>query len=198
MTGDEPVVALERELGPDAVLRHAPLEVDDLGVGATVQPADGEALSRAVLALGRLGLAGIARGAGRHLALGNPPERADVFLATDRLSGVDAFEPSEGVCHAGSGVRLGDLRARIGAEGWEVPLDAPDDASLGGALAASVLGPRSHGYGAPRDAVLGLEVVLGTGERTRCGGRVVKNVTGYDLAKLYVGSLGTLAVIEGA
>jgi glycolate oxidase FAD binding subunit len=198
MSGAGSVAALERELGADALERHATLEVDDLEISATLRPTDGEALSRSVAALGRLGLAGIVRGAGRHLAIGNPPERADVFLATDRLGEVDAFEASEGVCHAGSGARIADLRAVVEAEGWELPIDATDDTSLGGALAAAVLGPRSHGFGAPRDAVLGLEVVLGTGERARCGGRVVKNVTGYDLAKLYVGSLGTLAVIEGA
>jgi glycolate oxidase FAD binding subunit len=60
------------------------------------------------------------------------------------------------------------------------------------------MGPRCLRFGRPRDSVLGLDVVLGSGERTRCGGRVVKNVTGYDLAKLYTGSLGTLGVIEGA
>ena len=59
-------------------------------------------------------------------------------------------------------------------------------------------GPRQRGFGPVRDAVLGIDTVLASGERTRCGARVVKNVTGYDLAKLYVGSLGTLAVIEKA
>jgi glycolate oxidase FAD binding subunit len=188
---------LEREL-PVELERHAPIRVDGVEIGATLRPASGEELSGSLRALGRLGLSALAIGAGRHLSLGNPPTRADCLLATGRLAEVDVCEPREGVCHAGAGVPLARLRARVAEAGWELPLDAPDESTLGGALAAGVLGPRCQGFGAPRDAVLGLEVVLGSGERTRCGGRVVKNVTGYDLAKLYVGSLGTLGVIEGA
>ena len=91
------------------------------------------------------------------------------------------------------------LRAAANQQGWELPLDAPGrGATLGGVISAAAVGPRALGYGAPRDIVLGIDSVLGTGERTRCGGRVVKNVTGYDLAKLYTGSLGTLCVIEAA
>lgn len=189
---------LERELGGDVLECHEPDELDGVALAATLRPVDGPGLGEAVRALGRHGLAAVLRGAGRHLSLGNPPSRADVFLATDRLAGVDTFEAGEGVCHAAAGTRLAELRRVVGEQGWEIPIDAPAEATLGGALAAAALGPRSHGYGLARDAVLGLEVVLGSGERTRCGGRVVKNVTGYDLAKLYVGSLGTLAVIEGA
>jgi len=191
------VDALERELGGE-LERHAPVRVDGVAVDATLRPGDGEALALTLRALGRHGLAAVVRGAGLHAGLGNPPARVDALLATDRLAGVDEFEPREGVCHAGAGTPMASLRARVGEAGWEVPIDAPDAATLGGVLAAGVLGPRSLRFGPPRDAVLGLEVVLGSGERTRCGGRVVKNVTGYDLAKLYVGSLGTLGVIEGA
>src|SRR6266850_1996232 len=76
--------------------------------------------------------------------------------------------------------------------------DAGRGGTLGGALATAALAPRALGFGRPRDVVLGCEVVLADGLRTRCGGRVVKNVTGYDMAKLYVGSLGALGVITGA
>ena len=76
------------------------------------------------------------------------------------------------------------------AAGWQLPLDPPGPAStLGGTLAAAAIGPRAQGFGRPRDCVLGLEVALADGRRTHCGGRVVKNVTGYDLTKLYTGSL---------
>jgi glycolate oxidase FAD binding subunit len=112
---------------------------------------------------------------------------------------VDELDADEGVCHARAGTPLSALRGAAAARGWELPLDAPGaNTTVGGALAAAALGPRAQGYGPPRDAVLGLEVALASGERTRCGGRVVKNVTGYDLNKLYTGSLGTLGVIEGA
>jgi glycolate oxidase FAD binding subunit len=190
--------ALAEVAGPDVELvRHAPLSVDGVEVGATLRPRDGEALARAIRELAERGLAAVPIGGGRHLDLGNRPRRVDALLCTSRLDPIE-FEPAEGVCFGGAGVRLGALRARVSKEGWELPLDAPDDASVGGAIAAAAVGPRTQGFGAPRDVVLGLEVVLGSGERTRCGGRVVKNVTGYDLPKLYTGSLGALGVIEGA
>lgn len=190
--------ALRDAVGEEAFERHEPREVDGVAVGATLRPADGEALAAALRALGELGLAALPRGGGTDLALGNLPRRADVFLSTERLAGVDVLEPGEGVCHAGAGTPLAALRAEASAVGWELPLEGPDDATVGGALAAAVIGPRTLGFGPPRDVVLGLEVALASGERTRCGGRVVKNVTGYDLAKLYTGSLGSLGVIEAA
>jgi glycolate oxidase FAD binding subunit len=129
--------------------------------------------------------------------MGNPPRRADAILSLERLCGIDEYEPAEGVCHVGAGTPVADVRARVNPAGWDVPLDPPGPRStVGGALAAAAIGPRSQGHGPPRDAALGFEVILATGERTRCGGRVVKNVTGYDLGKLYTGSFGSLAVIE--
>jgi glycolate oxidase FAD binding subunit len=194
--------ALERlgtELDGAALEWHEPVHVDGVAVRATLRPEGGEALGAALRAIASCGLAALPRGAGTHCGLGNPPRRADLLLSTGRLCGVDAFEPAEGVCHAAAGTPLKALRDAVTGEGWELPLDVPDDAAtLGGALAVAAVGPRAQGYGPARDAVLGLEVVLATGERTRCGGRVVKNVTGYDLAKLYTGSLGSLGVIEAA
>jgi glycolate oxidase FAD binding subunit len=190
--------ALAAELGEGALVRHAPEPVDGVAIAATIAPRDAEALAAAIRALGRAGLSAVPRGGGRQLWLGNPPARADVFLSTAGLAGAGVFEPAEGVCRAEAGTRISELRRTVAAEGWELPLDAPAAATLGGALATASIGPRSHGFGRARDAVLGLSVVLGSGERTRCGGRVVKNVTGYDLAKLYTGSLGGLCVIESA
>ncbi len=182
----------------EEVEAHAPVEIDVVPVAVTLRPRDADALACTLRALADRQLAVVPVGGGRHLELGNLPRRVDALLSTEHLSGIDHCEPAEGVCHAGAGTRLGALRARVAEAGWELPLDAPDDASLGGALATAAIGPRSLGFGAPRDVVLGLEVVLGSGERTHCGGRVVKNVTGYDLPRLYTGSLGSLCVIEGA
>jgi glycolate oxidase FAD binding subunit len=184
------------DFGP---LEEGACSVDGVSPGWALQPGDGDELARAVSGLRENGLAALVRGGGNRLELGNPPTRADVLLATDRLAGILELDGEEGVCHALAGTELTVLRAAANEQGWELPLDAPGTGStLGGVIAAAAVGPRALHYGGPRDVVLGLGSVLGTGERTRCGGRVVKNVTGYDLAKLYVGSLGTLCVIEDA
>lgn len=160
-------------------------------------PAGPEALAEVVRELGARGEAALVRGAGTELPQGNLPRRVAAVLSTKALTGIDVLDADEGVAHVAAGTPVAALREQARSEGLEVPLDPPSPAStLGGALAAAAIGPRSLGFGRVREQVLGLEVVLGSGERTRCGGRVVKNVTGYDLAKLYVGSLGTLCVIE--
>ncbi len=190
-----------RDAAGDASVRQHEAEPAPGGgkVFVTVEPQGGETLARCVRALAERGLAALVRGGGTKLWLGNPPLRADVLLSTAGLTGVDTLDADEGVAHVRAGTRVAELRAAAHAKGWEVALDpARPEATVGGVIAASEVGPRLLRFGRPRDAVLGLEVVLGSGERTRCGGRVVKNVTGYDLAKLYAGSLGTLGVIEGA
>ena len=186
-------------LGEAGLEVHAPLELEGARLEATLRPRDGAEMARVLALLARFGLPALLRGGGSRLSLGNPAPAARVLLETGALAGVDEFDAGEGVCHAGAGTRLEDLRAKVRAGGWELPLDAPGPGStLGGVLAAAAGGPRALGFGIPRDLVLGLEVVLGSGERTRCGGRVVKNVTGYDLNKLHTGALGSLGVIEAA
>ncbi len=199
MISPQQLEVLAGAVGDDALEPHPPLELEGARLSATLRPRDGAALRRALAALGRCGLAAIVRGGGTRLGLGNRPSRADVLLSTERLAGVVEFDPSEGVCQLRAGTALADARAELNAGGWELPLDPPGArASVGGALATAAVGPRAQGFGLPRDLVLGLEVALASGERARCGGRVVKNVTGYDLNKLYTGSLGTLGVIEAA
>jgi len=195
----ETLEALGAAAGEGGLEEHAPLQVDGVAIGVTLRPVDGAALARTLEALGRTGVGALVRGGGSRLGVGNPPRAADVFLCVERLAGVDEFDPADGVCHAAAGTTLAEVRETVAARGWELPLDPPGArASVGGTLASAALGPRALGFGTPRDAVLGLEVVLANGARTRCGGRVVKNVSGYDLGKLYTGSFGTLGVIEGA
>jgi glycolate oxidase FAD binding subunit len=93
-------------------------------------------------------------------------------------------------------VRLEDLAAVVATAGQRLTLDPPEPgATLGGVIAANASGPRRHRYGTARDLLLGLTVVLADGTVAKAGGKVVNNVAGYDLAKLFVGSLGTLGVI---
>ncbi len=191
--------ALREAAGDDGVLAHAPVELDGLAASLTLSPADGDGLSRTLAALRHHGLAVAVRGGGSSFGVGNPPARLDAYLSTARLAGIEELDAGEGVCRVRGGTRVREVREALAASGWELPLDPPGrDSTVGGCLAAASVGPRSLGLGLPRDCVLGLTVALSSGERVRCGGRVVKNVTGYDLNKLYTGSFGTLGVIEAA
>lgn len=129
----------------------------------------------------------------------NPIREGLSGISLRGLSGVDEFEPEEGVLHAAAGTPIREIQEAARTEGWELALDPPGATStLGGTIATAAMGPRSQSFGRVADAVLGLDVVGGDGLRSKCGGRVVKNVTGYDLAKLYCGSFGSLAVLCGA
>jgi glycolate oxidase FAD binding subunit len=190
------VARLAAELGAEVVFAHEPLGVEGATLEATLRPRGGEPLAAALRLLAEEDLPALVRGGGTRLATANAPCRARVLLETGGLDGPMEIDAAEGVARFPAGAKLATLRAALAGTGWELPLDPPGGAAtLGGVLAAAAGGPR---FAAPRDVVLGLGVVLASGERIRCGGRVVKNVTGYDLAKLFVGSRGTLGVIEWA
>ena len=197
MKGDAGLEAYADALG-GAELRAREIELDGVRFEHSVEPCSGEELARAVGALSSCGLSALVRGRGSLDHFGNAPVEADLVLSLASLTGIHELQAEEGVVRVAAGTRIEELRTEAEKQGWTLALDPPGDASVGGALAASSIGPHHLGNGAPRDSVLGLDVVLATGERTRCGGRVVKNVTGYDLAKLYTGSFGSLGVIEAA
>lgn len=137
------------------------------------------------------------RGGGSHLGLGNVPTSLDVVLCTRRMQQQLAYEPGDMTTTVQAGLRLADLQASLGEHSQFLALDPSgvDTTTVGGIVAANLSGPRRLLYGGARDLLLGSAVISLDGKRTKAGGRVVKNVTGYDLNKLYIGSLGTLAVI---
>lgn len=191
--------ALHEAAGEGVLVEHAPLEVDGCPLAVSLRPPDAGALARALAVLAERGLGAVVRGGGSRLGLGNPPRGARLLLDTGALDGIVELDAAEGVLCARAGTPLATLRAALETGGWELPFDPPGaGATLGGVLASAALGPRHGGYGKPRDVVLGIEMVLGDGLRARAGGRVVKNVTGYDLTRLQVGALGTLGVITSA
>jgi glycolate oxidase FAD binding subunit len=199
MISPDQLERLRDAVGDGGLQEHEPIDLDGVAAGLTLSPSSGEELSRTLAALEQCGLAVAVCGGGSCAGAGNPPTGLDAFLSTGRLTGIEEFDASEGVCHVRSGTPLRDVREALAATRWELPLDPPGrDATVGGCLAAASVGPRTLGLGLPRDQVLGMTVSLASGERVRCGGRVVKNVTGYDLNKLYTGSFGTLGVIESA
>jgi glycolate oxidase FAD binding subunit len=191
--------ALRVALGDDAGLTHAPVEIGGAKLDVTLAPGAEDALARSIAVLAARGIGAIVRGGGTRSASGNTAQRARVVLSTQRLSRVLEVDAEEGVARALAGTPLSEIREAVDAAGWALPFDPPGaGTTLGGTLAAAAIGPRHLGFGRPRDLVLGMDVVLGDGVRTRCGGRVVKNVTGYDLMKLQVGAHGSFGVISAA
>ena len=139
-------------------------------------------------------------GGGTDLELGQMPERYDLALSTTRLNALLEHEAADLTCSVQAGITLADLQQRLKTKGQFLALDPPnaEHASIGGILAANASGPQRLRYGSARDLVIGLRVVLADGTIARSGGKVVKNVAGYDLNKLYIGSLGTLGIIVEA
>ena len=190
----EAVVGTEWLLTGNAVADYA---IDGVAPSMAVFPED-ETQVAAVLRLADEHQATVApRGGGSHSSLGNVPKRLDVVLSVQRLQQQLAYEPGDMTTTVQAGLRLADLQASLHQHNQFLALDPPgsDTTTVGGIVAANLSGPRRLLYGSARDLLLGSAVISLDGKRTKAGGRVVKNVTGYDLNKLYIGSLGTLAVI---
>jgi glycolate oxidase FAD binding subunit len=143
-------------------------------------------------------------GAGSKRAFGRPVAAAHA-VSLERLAGIGLYEPEELVMSAACGTPLAEIEARLAANHQRLdfePADygpllggAPGRGTIGGAFACNLSGPRRIKAGAARDHLLGVQAVTGRGDLIKSGGRVVKNVTGYDLCKLLTGSFGTLALM---
>lgn len=136
-------------------------------------------------------------GAGTWLDVGNSVGRTDLIIQTTFLNRIIEHEPADLIASAEAGVTLSEFNAELGKRGQWLPIDPPDDGrvTLGGVVATGLSGAQRIGYGAPRGFVIGMKVVLADGTLIKAGGRVVKNVAGYDLCKLFTGSYGTLGLI---
>ena len=139
------------------------------------------------------------RGQGTALHWGAPPQRLDVLVDTAGLDQVVEHVAGDLVAVVQAGLRVDALNARVGEHGQQLALDQPrPGASIGGTLATARSGARRVHYGAPRDLVLGVTIVRADGVVAHAGGKVVKNVAGYDLAKLVTGAYGTLGLVTEA
>lgn len=133
-------------------------------------------------------------GGRQHIDKGNPSE-VDAELWTTLLDDRVAYDPAEMLCVVEAGMRIHDLRTILAEGAQEWPVDAPDDATVGGVVATGGPTVRQLRVGTMRDTVVEMEVVTGDGRLIKSGARTVKNVTGYDVHRLLTGSLGTLGVI---
>jgi glycolate oxidase FAD binding subunit len=134
---------------------------------------------------------------GTKLSIGNAPRRYDIALSLKGMNRVWHFEAADLTISLEPGMKFGDFQEFIGRSGLWLPLDPRGgaQASIGGMIAANAAGSLRQGFGGPRDMVIGLKIATTDGKIVKTGGRVVKNVAGYDLGKLIIGSYGTLGVI---
>ena len=171
--------------------------IDDFGPLRVVRPSSVAELGDVVRRAAAERQAIYPVGGGTMLGLGLPPSRPGWAVNVRPLNRVVDYPARDMTITVQAGVPVAELQRVLAAENQRLPVDVPhaDRATLGGALAANVSGPRRYGYGTLRDYVLGISTVNDEGQEVKAGGRVVKNVAGYDLCKLHVGALGTLGVI---
>jgi glycolate oxidase FAD binding subunit len=162
-----------------------------------VEPATVEEAAEAMKALARDGLAVGFVGGGTDLDLGAPPARLDAVLHTRGMGRVREHAPSDQIVAVEAGMTVAALQRTLAPHGQRLALDPPfpERATVGGVVAASAFGPRRTRFGAVRDLVIGMTIVRADGVVARGGGKVVKNVAGFDLPRLFCGSLGTLGLV---
>lgn len=188
-------------VGPEHVRAATPSDaIDGAQPRVVVEPGDTEEVG-GVLRLAKSAGARLAvRGGGTKIGWGNAPQGVDAILSTRRLSRVLEHAWDDMTATVEAGCRMAVFQEMLAVRGQCLPLDAlwPESATVGGTLATNESGARRLRFGALRDLVIGITVVLADGTIARSGGKVVKNVAGYDLPKLFTGSWGTLGVITGA
>ncbi|WP_327044707.1 FAD-binding oxidoreductase [Microbispora sp. NBC_01189] len=162
-------------------------------------PESAEEIAAVLRACAAHDLAAVAAGGRTKLHWAAPPERCDVLVDLRRMTRVLEHTPGDLVVRAQAGVAAEALASALAAENQELALDVPvPGTTVGGLLATGIAGPRRFRHGVARDLLIGITVVLADGTIARSGGKVVKNVAGYDLGKLFTGSYGTLGVIADA
>jgi len=171
--------------------------IDGMIPGRVIRAASEGEVVDAIRDANERALAIVVSGGATRLGVGDPPARYDVGLDLSALRGIVEYEPGDLVATVRAGTTLADLGDALAAHGqrWPVEPGLPERATVGGTLASAAGGPSRLRYFHPRDWVIGARVVLGDGTAVRSGGRVVKNVTGYDLTRFWSGTFGTLAAI---
>jgi glycolate oxidase FAD binding subunit len=129
--------------------------------------------------------------------VGYPPSKPGIGVDLRRLDHVIDYPARDMTITVQAGVTIAKLQAILAAENQQLPVDVPfpEQATLGGAIAVNASGPRRYGYGTLRDYIIGISFINDEGQEVKAGGRVVKNVAGYDLMKLHIGALGTLGIV---
>ncbi len=178
----------------------ASFAIDGVAPRAVVTPANADELSAVLRYAWERALVVVPAGGMSHQHIGAVPERVDIVLRATRLKNVEHYDPGDLTIGVGAGTTIAELHALIAPHQQMLPAEAatPEKSSIGGLLAVNFHGPLKHAFGGARDWLIGVRFATADGKLAKAGGRVVKNVAGYDLMKLLTGSYGTLAVIVGA
>lgn len=200
--------SLAQELAAICSLEHveerpAALEkfsIDEVSPRVAVAPGSTEELASVLALASARDLSVVPAGGYTGQQAGRVAERIDILLQTERLNRILHYDSGDLTVSAGAGCTLGQLQSVLSERGQFLPVDParPETATIGGLLATAAHGPLRHAYGGLRDFCIGIQFVTGDGKLAKAGGLVVKNVTGYDLMKLLIGSYGTLGVISSA
>jgi glycolate oxidase FAD binding subunit len=170
--------------------------VDGVAPALVARPASTVEVAEVLRAAAASGLTVVPRGRGTKMTWGRPPERVDLVLDLRRMDAVLDHAAGDLIVQAQAGTPLQRLQETVAGAGQRLALDDPvGGSSIGGALATNLSGPGRMATGTARDLLIGVTVVRADGVVAKAGGRVVKNVAGYDLGKLVIGSFGTLAVV---
>jgi glycolate oxidase FAD binding subunit len=181
-------------------MNRRPATLDDAIVGVVprqvIRPETVQEVADLLRAATADGLSAVPVGGRSKLTWASPPESCDLLVDLTGLDQVVEHVAGDLTVVAQAGVRLADLQAQVGRAHQMLALDPPEEnATLGGIVSANASGPRRLRYGTSRDLLIGISVVLADGTIAHAGGKVVKNVAGYDLAKLYTGAHGTLGMV---
>lgn len=172
----------------------------DAATPSRVRPGTVDEVQALVRAAAAAGAPVVAEGLGRHTGLGAPLRDPVTVVQLDRLSGVLAHQAADMTVTVAAGCSLRAVAAQLATANQWLPIDppAPDATTIGGLLAANLSGPLRASQGTARDLLLGLRLVGADGALVSSGGKVVKNVAGYDLSKLHVGAYGSLGILVEA
>jgi glycolate oxidase FAD binding subunit len=194
------VQKLESLLGPDHVVaaeQNSELKLEGVGPLPIAYVRSTEELAEVVRLAASENWAIIPVGGATKLEIGNLPRRADLFVSTSRMNSIPEHPPEDLIATVQAGSTLAVFQETLSRHNQFLPVESPfcERSTMGGLVATACHGPSRLGWGTARDWLIGLRVVTGEGRIAKAGGKVVKNVAGYDLMKLYTGSYGTLAII---
>lgn len=184
----------------DAHVTTQEVQISGVVPSISVTPGSAEEIAAILRLANERGLMVVPAGGFTKQQIGGVPERVDILLRTERLNQVKHYDAGDLTIGVEAGIHLADMLNLLGEHRQWIPYDPPNakTATLGGLLATAAFGPLKSGFGGLRDFCIGIQFVTGEGVVGKGGGRVVKNVAGYDLMKLMIGSYGSLAVITGA